>query len=100
MMTNPSAYIGQTFINVERLIRRTKTPSKRVLAIPGAIALIVSVLLLGVASYFWIQIPFVKFQLQAGQCKWGPPLAGVYSPSRLKVNNRCMTVSGTVDCLM
>ena len=70
------------------------------LAIAGAIALIVSVLLLGVASYFWIQIPFVKFQLQAGQCKWGPPLAGVYSPSRLKVNNRCMTVSGTVDCLM
>jgi hypothetical protein len=71
-----------------------------VLAIVAAIALIVSVLLFGVASYFWIQIPFVKFQLHAGQCKWGPPLAGVYSPSRLRLNDRCMTVSGTVDCLM
>jgi len=53
---------------------------------------------LGVASYFWVQIPFIKFTLSVGQCKWGPPLAGVYIPGRLKLIDRCKTVSGTVDC--
>jgi hypothetical protein len=70
-----------------------------VLGLGSAIALIVALLLAGVASYFWVQIPFLKFQLQAGQCKWGPPLAGVYIPGRLKLQDRCMTISGTVDCL-
>jgi hypothetical protein len=54
---------------------------------------------LGVTAYFFIQIPLVKFQLAAGQCKFGPPLAGVYLPSRLRLLDRCRTVSGTVDCL-
>jgi hypothetical protein len=53
---------------------------------------------LAVTSYYWVQIPFLKLTLQAGQCKWGPPLAGVYFPSRLKVVDRCRTVSGMVDC--
>lgn len=34
-----------------------------------------------------------------GHCKPGPPLAGVYLPSRLYVKKSCVTVSGTVDCL-
>jgi hypothetical protein len=55
--------------------------------------------LLAVTTYYWVQIPFVKFTLEAGQCKWGPPLAGVYLSSRLKLIDRCRTVSGTVDCL-
>jgi hypothetical protein len=55
--------------------------------------------LLAVTTYYWVQIPFVKFTLQAGQCKWGPPLAGVYLSGRLKLIDRCRTVSGTVDCL-
>ncbi len=54
---------------------------------------------LAVTAYNWVQIPFVKFNLQAGQCKFGPPLAGVYIPERLQVLDRCSTVSGTVDCL-
>src|SRR5438552_1965695 len=40
------------------------------------------VIVLGATSYYWVQIPFLKFRLQAGQCKWGPPLAGVYISSR------------------
>ena len=63
------------------------------------IVLIASVILLVIASYFWVQIPFVKFRLHASECKWGPPLAGVYLSGRLKLLDRCMTVSGTIDCL-
>src|SRR5262249_31330437 len=70
----------------------------------GARSLLVLVLLvivgaLGVTAYNWVQIPFVRSDLRAGQCKSGPPLAGVYSPERLQVLDRCSTVSGTVDCL-
>lgn len=54
---------------------------------------------LGVISYFWVQIPFIKFRLHVGECKWGPPLAGVYIPGRLNLQDRCLTVSGTVDCV-
>lgn len=61
--------------------------------------LVVLVGAIGVAAYNWVQLPFVKFHLQVGQCKFGPPLAGVYIPSRLQVIDRCSTVSGTVDCL-
>ena len=53
---------------------------------------------LAVTTYFWVQIPLLKFTLQAGECKWGPPLAGVYLPGRLRQLDRCRTVSGTVDC--
>jgi hypothetical protein len=53
---------------------------------------------LALTTYYWVQIPFLKFTLQAGQCKWGPPLAGVYLSGRLHVIDRCRTVSGTVDC--
>jgi hypothetical protein len=35
----------------------------------------------------------------SGQCKPGPPLAGVYLPFRLHVRRRCVTVTGIVDCL-
>ncbi len=73
--------------------------SRPALRLIVAVVLIASVALLVIASYFWVQIPFVKFRLQATQCKWGPPLAGVYLPGRLKLVDRCMTVSGTVDCL-
>ena len=62
-------------------------------------ALAVTIGLLAGTTYYWVQIPFLKFSLAAGQCKWGPPLAGVYLPDRLHVLDRCMTVSGTVDCL-
>jgi len=61
--------------------------------------LLVVVVGLGVTAYNWVQIPFVMFHLQTGQCKFGPPLAGVYVPSRLQVIDRCTTVSGTIDCL-
>jgi hypothetical protein len=37
--------------------------------------------------------------LKSGECKSGDPLAGVYLPSRLKVKNNCLTVSGIVDCV-
>jgi hypothetical protein len=37
-------------------------------------------------------------KLRSGQCKAGPPLAGVYLPSRLHVVRSCLTVSGTVAC--
>ncbi len=62
------------------------------------LALLLIAGLLAVTTYYWVQIPFLKFTVQAGQCKWGPPLAGVYFPSRLKVIDWCRTVSGTVDC--
>jgi hypothetical protein len=55
--------------------------------------------LLAVTTYYWVQIPFVKFTLRAGECKFGPPLAGVYLSGRLRLVDRCRTVSGTVDCL-
>jgi hypothetical protein len=73
--------------------------SKPVLRLLVGILLVASVALLALASYFWVQIPFVKFRLSATECKWGPPLAGVYLPGRLKLVDRCMTVTGTVDCL-
>jgi hypothetical protein len=63
------------------------------------IVLIAAIALLAAASYFWVQIPFIKFRLDATQCKWGPPLAGVYLSGRLNLVERCMTVTGTVDCL-
>ena len=63
------------------------------------VGLLVIAGILALASYYWVQIPFVKFTVSAGQCKWGPPLAGVYIPSRLRLLDRCKTVSGTVDCL-
>ena len=66
------------------------------------IAALATVIIAGggiVTTYYWVQIPFFKFTLQAGECKWGPPLAGVYFPSRLRLLDRCKTVSGTVDCL-
>ncbi len=62
-------------------------------------ALLMALGLVGLTTYYFIQIPFLKFSLSAGQCKWGPPLSGVYLSSRLRVIDRCMTVSGTVDCL-
>ena len=63
------------------------------------LGLVVAVALLAVTSYYWVQLPFVKFTLQAGECKWGPPLAGVYLSGRLRLVDRCRTVTGTVDCL-
>jgi len=63
------------------------------------IGLIVVVAALTVTSYFWVQIPLLKFTLQAGECKWGPPLAGVYLSGRLRQLDRCRTVSGTVGCI-
>lgn len=38
-------------------------------------------------------------RLGPGRCKPGPPLAGVYLPFRFRVQDDCVTVSGTVDCL-
>ena len=73
--------------------------SRRKFGAAAAVTLGVMVIVLGVTSYYWVQIPFLKFRLQAGQCKWGPPLAGVYISSRLNLDNRCLTISGTVDCL-
>ncbi len=63
------------------------------------LGLVVAVALLAVTSYYFVQLPFVKFTLQAGECKWGPPLAGVYLSGRLRLVDRCRTVTGTVDCL-
>jgi hypothetical protein len=67
-------------------------------AVLAGLALILIAGVAAVTTYYWVQIPFVKFTLQAGQCKWGPPLAGVYLSGRLRQIDRCRTVSGTVDC--
>ena len=64
-----------------------------------ALVLLVIIGALALTAYNWVQIPFLKFELQAGQCKFGPPLAGVYIPERLQALDRCSTVTGTVDCL-
>ena len=61
--------------------------------------LVVALGAVGLATYNWVQIPFLKFKLEVGQCKFGPPLAGVYAPERLQLLDRCSTISGTVDCL-
>jgi hypothetical protein len=63
-----------------------------------ALIMLLAAALLAVSTYYWVQIPLLKFTLQAGQCKWGPPLAGVYLSGRLRLIDRCQTVSGTVDC--
>ena len=65
----------------------------------GILSLIVIAGVVALTTYYWVQIPFVKFTVAPGQCKWGPPLAGVYISSRLQLLDRCETVSGTVDCL-
>ena len=65
----------------------------------ATVALLAALGLVGLTTYYFVQIPFLKFSLSAGQCKWGPPLSGVYLSGRLRVIDRCMTVSGTVDCL-
>jgi hypothetical protein len=67
-------------------------------AVLAGLALVLIAGVAAVTTYYWVQIPFVKFTLQAGQCKWGPPLAGVYLSGRLRQIDRCRTVSGTVDC--
>jgi len=74
-------------------------PHRSSLLAAVGLGLVVAVALLAVTSYYWVQIPFVKFTLQAGQCKWGPPLGGVYLSGRLRLVDHCRTVSGTVDCL-
>lgn len=79
--------------------RRPRSPWRHWWPLAAAIGLIVTVGVLALTAYYWVQLPFLKFSLAAGQCKFGPPLAGVYSPGRLHVLNRCITVSGTVDCL-
>ncbi len=73
--------------------------SKPVLRPLVGVALFATVAVLTIASYFWVQIPFIKFKLNATECKWGPPLAGVCLPGRLKLVDRCTTVTGMVDCL-
>jgi hypothetical protein len=78
---------------------RLKIGSGRRVALLAALGLLVTMGLLAVTTYYFVQVPFVKFSLRAGECKFGPPLAGVYIPSRLKLLDRCRTVSGTVDCL-
>src|SRR5260370_11016117 len=74
-------------------------PSKPALVTLIGFVLIATVVLLVGTSYFWVQIPFIKFRLHANECKWAPPLAGVYLSSRLKLVDRCITVTGTVTCL-
>ena len=64
----------------------------------SGLALLLIAALTAVTTYYWVQIPLLRFTLQAGQCKWGPPLAGVYLSGRLRLIDRCRTVSGTVDC--
>src|SRR5438270_4777852 len=68
----------------------------RVSLIAGLALLIIAAL--AATTYYWVQIPFLKFTLQAGQCKWGPPLSGVYLSGRLRLLDPCRTVSGIVDC--
>jgi hypothetical protein len=65
----------------------------------AGVGVLLLVAVLGVTSYYFVQIPFLKFRLQAGECKFGPPLAGVYLSGRLRLLDRCRTVSGTVDCV-
>ena len=65
----------------------------------AALLLLLTAGLLAVTTYYWVQIPLLKFRLEAGQCKWGPPLAGVYLSGRLRLIDRCTTLSGTADCL-
>lgn len=65
----------------------------------GVLGFLVIAGLAALTTYYWVQIPFLKFTLQAGECKWGPPLAGVYLSGRLRLLDRCRTVSGTVDCI-
>ena len=84
------------FVDDNSALAMISRPAVRVLI---ATLLVASVSLLVIASYFWVQIPFVKFKLNVTECKWGPPLAGVYLSGRLKLIDRCTTVSGTVDCL-
>jgi hypothetical protein len=64
-----------------------------------ALGLVLTLGLVGVTTYYWVQIPFLKFSLRAGDCKFGPPLAGVYLSGRLHLLDRCRTVNGTIDCL-
>lgn len=81
------------------MVRHPGSAAGRWRAVAALLALPVTIGLLAVTTYYWVQIPFLKFSLAAEQCKWGPPLAGVYLPGRLQLLDRCMTVSGTVDCL-
>jgi hypothetical protein len=43
--------------------------------------------------------PHQLHKFRSGQCRPGDPLDGVYLPFRLHVKKRCVTVSGTVDCV-
>src|SRR5258708_6030745 len=79
--------------------RRLETGSVPMVTAFAAFGLVVTIGLLAVTTYYFVQIPFVKFSLHTGECKFGPPLSGVYIPSRLQLLDRCSTVSGTVDCL-
>src|SRR5438105_6043999 len=78
---------------------RSTIASGRRAGVLAALGLLVTIGLLALIAYYFVQIPLLKFSLRAGECKFGPPLAGVYIPSRLQLLDRCRTVTGTVDCL-
>lgn len=65
---------------------------------PGLAAMALAVALSGCAGLFFAEHGKLH-RYHSGQCKPGPPLAGVYLPFRLHVKRRCVTVTGIVDCL-
>src|SRR5260370_21836080 len=65
---------------------------------PGLTAVALVLALGGCLNPFY-GAPGGLHRFHSGQCKPGAPLAGVYLPFRLHVQNRCVTVTGIVGCL-
>lgn len=67
-----------------------------------ALAAIMLALVLGGCAHLFPQASGAHHRLhrfRSGQCRRGDPLDGVYLPSRLLVKDRCVTVTGRVDCV-
>lgn len=76
--------------------------SARGLRTGPALAAVMLVLVLGGCAHLFPPASASHHRLhrfRSGQCRRGDPLDGVYLPFRLHVKDRCVTVTGVVDCV-
>ena len=80
-------------------IARTRTLTRRAARALAAIMLVLG--LTGCSHLFPLAAAghHRLHRFRSGQCRPGDPLDGVYLPSRLVVKKRCVTVTGTADCV-
>lgn len=102
LRARPTFHAGQLGKMATVLAASTFIASTRVLRRGPALAAIMLALMLGGCTHL-ISVTGGNHhglhRFRSGQCRPGDPLDGVYVPSRLIVKDRCVTVTGRVDCV-